>query len=294
LRRLLCDVRIGTLLVLTGSLFILSSCKDSHVREHKEWGDVFASYGIKDACMIFRDHAHEQIHLYNRPRCLQRFTPASTFKIFNALVALELGVAHDESLVIPWDKIPRRPEWDKDMNMREAFRVSNLPYFQEIARRVGRQNYQHYLDTVKYGNMKMGDSVKTFWIDNSLQISADEQLGFIKKLYFDELPFLTRTQSMVKSMMLREDSNMNRIYYKTGTADIQNNKELYWVVGYMEHVMAVKEDPKSMNKSGVRNYPYFFAMNFEVPRSDTSQKWGDIRISILHQILQSYGALRDE
>ena len=51
--------------------------------------------------------------------------PASTFKIFNSLVALETAVAPDDQLVIKWDSVARRPEWNKDMNMREAFKVSN-------------------------------------------------------------------------------------------------------------------------------------------------------------------------
>ena len=276
------------------AIVFFPSCKNSHVSEHEEWGKVFEAYGIKDACFILRDHSHETIHLYNRDRCLERFTPASTFKIFNSLVALETGIARDDAFTIPWDSVVRRPEWDHNMDMREAFRVSNLPFYQAIAKRVGRQNYQHYLDTVRYGNMKIGDSVNRFWIDNSLKISADEQVGFVKKLYFEELPFLVRTQSIVKSMMLREDTARNRLYYKTGTATSSPGKTIYWVVGYLEHVLPVNEDPNSMNKSGVRNYPYFYAMNFEVADSNHSRDWAAVRLEILHKILSDYGALRDE
>jgi beta-lactamase class D len=255
---------------------------------------MFKSYGIDSACFILRDHAHETINLYNRPRCLERFTPASTFKILNSLVALETGIARDETMIIPWNGVQGRPEWNKDMDMREAFKVSNLLYYQELARRVGKQNYQHYLDTIKYGNMKIGPAVDSFWIDNSLQISADEQIGFVRKLYFNELPFLERTQGIVKNMMLREDTANNRFYYKTGTGYTQRNTMVYWVVGYLEHVMRVKEAKESMNKSGVRNYPYFFALNFEVPRNDTSRNWFDVRLKLMHQLLDSYGATRDQ
>ena len=287
-------LRLRVLIVASICFIGFNACKNAHIREQKNLGQLFESHGIKNACFILRDHAHETINLYNRDRCLERFTPASTFKIFNSLVALETGIAKDDGFVIRWDGVSRRAEWDKDMDMRQAFRVSNLPFYQEIARRVGRQNYQHYLDTVKYGNMKIGDSVDQFWVDNSLQISADEQLGFIKKLYFDELPFLVRTQSIVKSMMLQEDSANNRFYYKTGTGTTPAGKSLFWVVGYLEHVLPIKEDPKSMNKSGVRNYPYFFAMNFEVGKDDNSKNWSALRIQLLHEILADYGAFRDE
>jgi beta-lactamase class D len=95
-------------------------------------------------------------------------------------------------------------------------------------------------------------------------------------------------------MMLREDSPGNRLYYKTGTGFTPRGTEVLWIVGFLEHITRVKEPEKSMNKSGVRNYPYFFALNFEVPRNDTSHNWFDVRIKLLHELLESYGATRDE
>jgi beta-lactamase class D len=281
-----------TILLLTVITF--SACKDSHIKEHKDWSARFKQHGITDACFILRDHAHETVNIFNRDRCLQRFMPASTFNIFNSLVALETGIAKDDALLIPWNKVPAKPEWDKDMDMREAFKLDNPAYFQELARRIDKQNFQHYLDTIKYGNMTIGTRVDSFWNDNSLQVSADEQVGFIRKLYFEELPFIVRTQSIVKSMMLREDSNNNRLYYKTGIGTTPSGNQLLWVTGFMEHVMRVKEPEGSMNKSGVHNYPYFFALNFEVPKGNTSQNWEATTITILHDLLNDYGALRNE
>jgi beta-lactamase class D len=241
---------------------------------------------------MLRDNNHESIHYYNKDRCTERFLPASTFKIFNSLVALETAVAPDDQLVIKWDSVVRRhPEWNKDMTMREAFKVSNFPYYQEIARRIGIARMQHYLDTVKYGNMKIGGSIDSFWVNNSLQISPDEQTGFLKRMYFYELPFSERSQRIVKTMMLREDSAGYKLYYKTGTGQ-SGDKYIYWIVGFAERVEHVKEPEGSMNKSDVRNYPYFFAQNFEMPVSDTTKDWFKIRIDVLHNILKDYGAIQ--
>jgi len=240
---------------------------------------------------MLRDNNHESIHYYNKDRCTQRFLPASTFKIFNSLVALETAVAPDDQLVIKWDSVVRRPEWNKDMAMREAFRVSCLPYYQEIARRIGLARMQHYLDTVKYGSMKISGSIDNFWLNNSLQISPDEQTGFLKRMYFYELPFSERSQRIVKTMMLREDSSGYKLYYKTGTG-IVNDKCIYWIVGFAERIEHVKEPEGSMNKSDVRNYPYFFAENFELAASDSTKDWFKIRTEVLHNILKDYGAIR--
>lgn len=272
------------------SVVFLSSCARSRIEEHTGWGKYYEAYGIKDACFMMKDNNHESFHFYNKARCLQRFTPASTFKIFNSLVALETAVAPDEQLVIKWDGVPRKPEWDKDMNMREAFKVSCVPYYQEIARRIGRSQMQFYLDTVKYGNMKIGDSVDKFWLDNSLQISADEQVGFIRSMYFYELPFSERSQRIVRSMMLQEETADYKLYYKTGTG-VLPGKHIYWVTGFVEKIVKVKEPAESMNKSDVRMYPYFFSQNFEVPDNDTSQDWFKVRLDIVHKILGDYGVM---
>ncbi len=271
-------------------IVLLASCAKTRIKEHEEWGKFYEEYGIKNAGFILRDNNHESIHYFNQKRCTERFLPASTFKVFNSLVALETAVAPDDQLVIKWDGVTRREEWNKDMDMREAMKVSCLPYYQELARRIGPARMQHYLDTVKYGNMQMGGGIDNFWINNTLKITPDEQTGFMKKLYFTELPFSERSQRIVKTLMLREQTPEYNLYYKTGTG-YDGDKTIYWVVGFAEKIMNVKEPEGSMNKSDVRYYPYFFAQNFEMPKSDTSKDWMKVRIEILHKLLKEYGAI---
>jgi len=278
---------------LMSALFFASCTEESRIKDHPGWSSYFESYGIKDGCVMLRDQTHEIIHYYNKERCLQPFTPASTFKIMNSLIALETGVALDEQLVIPWDGVVRDiPEWNRDMDMREAFRVSNVPYYQEIARRIGPERMQQYLDTVEYGNRESKSRIDSFWLDNSLKISADEQVGFVKRLYFNELKgFSERSQRIVRSMMLREDSVSHKIYYKTGWGRA-GDKQILWIVGFAEQIMEVQEHKNSMNKSGVRIIPCFFALNFEVPEGDHSQDWGAVRIEILHKLLKDFWTVR--
>jgi beta-lactamase class D len=198
---------------------------------------------------------------------------------------LETAIAPDEQLIIRWDSVQRwNTLWNKDMNMREAFKVSSVPYYQELARRIGKDYMQHYLDTVRYGNKRIGQHIDMFWLNDTLQISADEQVGFLKKLYFEELPFSERSQRIVRSIMLQDDTPDYKLYYKTGTG-VSKDSTIYWVVGFAERIEHVKEHEKSMNKSNVRNYPYFFAQNFSVANSDSSRNWYKARIDVLYQIL---------
>jgi beta-lactamase class D len=278
-------------------LFILtivafSSCREKRVHEHPDWAKFYEAHGIKKACIMIRDNNHEAVDIYNKERCLERFTPASTFKVMGALIGLETAVAPDETFVIPWDGIVRRDTCSRDMNMRDAFRISCYNYFKGIADKVGQKTLQSYLDTVNYGNKELGKEFDAAWINGTLKISADEQVGFIKRLYFNELPFSERSHRIVRSMMVWEDNEQYKLSYKTGTGEVDSNTYIYWIVGYVERIEHVKENEKSMNKANFREYPYFFAQNFEAPKGDTTKDYFTLRVDILKQVLKEYGAIK--
>lgn len=277
----------STLLILFCSM-IVASCSRNNISTQNQWASIFKAHGIDSACFELSDNSHDEIYLYNLPRCSKRYSPCSTFKIFNSLVALETNIALDENLVIPWDGVDRhRPEWNKDMNMREAFKVSCLPYYQEIARRIGRVDMQKWLDTVRYGNKRIGPEIDAFWLNDTLQITADEQVGLMKKLYFDKLPFAQRSMRIVRSMMLQEDSTDYKLYFKTGTGQNENGI-LAWIVGFVER----KETQIGVvTKKEETNFkPYFFAMNFNT--KDTTMDTRATRIQILKEILKERKILK--
>lgn len=277
-----------TNLVLVG-LIGLFSCRDARIHEHKEWAAFYKAEGLSKAGIIIRDQTHDAVHYYNLEQDSTHYVPASTFKIVLSLAALELGVLQDDKFIIPWNGVPSaKPEWNRDMNLREAFELSSEPYFQEVARRIGKARLQHFVDTLHYGNQMIGDSVSSCWHDHSLLISADEQLGFVKRLYFNQLPFSERSQRIVRSLMLRGQANGRKLYYKTGWGQVNDKTNILWAVGFAEYDVKVKEQKGSMNKSDERNYVYFFAQNFELPASDTSGAWLHKRIDLVDKVLNSY------
>ena len=278
------------LLLLLLSVVFFASCHDTRVHDEKGWAKIYEVPGLRNPSFILRNHNHESVHFVNKEECLRRTLPASTFKIFNSLVALETGIAPNDDLLIKWDGINREmPAWNKDLTLREAFRESAVWYFQELARRIGQPTMQRYLDTAEYGN-KTISSIDSFWLDGSLQISPDEQVGLIRRLYFNDLPFAERSQRIVKSMMLREDSTHYKLYYKTGWGHANSTTDELWVVGFIERVEKVKEPEGSMNNSDIRAYPYFFAQRFEIAPGDTSRDWAALRIELLKKVLREAGA----
>lgn len=275
------------LLLPVFAVLALASCSDVRIKEHPEWKTYFDHYGV-EGCFEFYDNNKEMAYYYNRERCNTRYSPASTFKIFNSLVGLQTSIAPDEQMVIKWDGVQRwNPDWNKDLTMKEAFKVSAVPYYQELARRIGREEMQHYLDTVQYGNMRIGDSIDQFWLNDTLKITADEQVGFMKRLYHGELPFNERAQRIVKSMMLQKESADYKLYYKTGWYK-GGATDLLWIVGFIEKIERLK-NVETGKIEGIP-HPYFFALNFTsrdtAASVATMQK---MRLDLLQQLLQANG-----
>jgi beta-lactamase class D len=225
-----------------------------------------------DGCFTMFDNATGKVTVYNMALDTMRFTPASTFKIVNSLIGLEIGKVTDEKMVIKWDGIKRwNEDWNKDLTMEEAFKVSAVPYYQELARRIGKDTMQNWLDSLHYGNQTIGSRVDSFWLDNSLKISADEQLGLVKRLYFDQLPFQKRTQQIVRDVMTQEDNTMYKLSYKTGWGFDEKNNNIGWIVGWVEE-----------NK-----HPYFFVTL--VKSADKNIDMRAVRLNITKGILTQFG-----
>jgi len=274
---------VHVLLFIAGGLFF--SCSPNNVAVDDSLKKYFDENKVNGTFGLF-DNGQGQFSIYNLSRFKDSaYLPASTFKIVNSLIGLETGRIVNEKMVIKWDGVIRKfpggdtaTAWNKDLTMAEAFKVSAVPYYQEVARRIGKDTMQHWLDTLgyaaKYGKAVIKSKIDTFWLDNSIKITADEQLGLVKKLYFDQLPFRKQTtQDIVKSVMLQEDNANYKLSYKTGWGFTENGDALGWIVGWIEE-----------NK-----HPYFFAMNVEGPH-DTDMK--TLRLKILKDILAQYGFMQ--
>jgi len=254
--------------------FLLFSCSQNNVQEDQSLGKFFRDTNTK-GCFALLDNGTGTFTVYDLPRYRDSsFLPASTFKIVNSLIGLQTGRISSDSMVIKWDSI-RRPieSWNHDLNMVEAFRASAVPYYQEVARRIGRDTMQAWLDTLKYGTHVITTAVDTFWLDNSLRITPDEQLGLVKRLYFDQLPFYKTYQDMVKRAMVVEENSNYQLAYKTGWGPYneKTQRHIGWVVGWIRE----------------NRHPYFFVLNLE--SQDPNFDMVNIRGKMLTGILRKLG-----
>jgi beta-lactamase class D len=250
---------------------LLSGCSSNNVQEDDSLKTYFDSAGVRGCFGLFNNGENNFV-IYNLPRYRDSaFTPASTFKIVNSLIGIQTGVISDENMVIKWDGVNRwNADWNKDLTMKEAFAVSAVPYYQEVARRIGRDRMKIWIDSLGYGNRDIRGPIDSFWLNNRLQVKPDEELGLVKKLYFNQLPFYKRTQEIVQSVMLREQNANYKLYYKTGWGFPGNGQEIGWIVGWIEE-----------NK-----HPYFFVLNIE---SGVPNRVIEVRLKLLKDILAHLG-----
>jgi beta-lactamase class D len=187
-----------------------------------------------DGALVLYDLNANRYTRYNAEKCAERLLPASTFKIMNALIALETGAIPDENYPMRWDGTQYDiPTWNQDHTLKTAFRDSVVWYYQAVARRIGKENMQRYIDVVEYGNRDIGGNLDTFWLDGAIKISADEQVELLKQLYQGELPFSQRSIKIVKELMVIETDGTYRLSGKTGSG-LMGTLYIGWFVGYAE------------------------------------------------------------
>lgn len=257
------------------------ACTPNNVTVDDSLKKYFDDNKVTGAFGLF-DNGQGQFTVYNLSRYKDStYLPASTFKIINSLIGIQTGKITNEKMVIPWDNVVRifpngdtAKAWNKDLTMEEAFKVSAVPYYREVARRIGKDTMQHWIDTLGYGSrykkFEIANNIDTFWLDNTLKVTPDEELGLVKKLYFNQLPFQGRAQDIVKKVMLQENNSNYKLSYKTGWGFTENGNALGWVVGWIEE----------------NQHPYFFVLNVEGPHNTDMLT---VRKNILDGILKQLG-----
>ena len=229
----------------------------------------FQPHDIVGAFVLY-DASADTYTRYNPERCAQRFIPASTFKILNAMIALETGVIADENEVINWDGTEwPYASWNQDHTLKTGMASSVVWFYQELARRIGKERMQQHVTAVDYGNQDIGGEIDSFWLEGDLRISPDEQVMFLKRLYDHDLPFAENTMTTVQTIILLEETDAYRLSGKTGwTTRVE--PQIGWFVGYLER----------------GGHVYFFATNVEAQSSPKSlgQISQQITLTILREM----------
>ena len=249
------------------------SANAADVIARPEWQRHFEARGVRGTFVLLEPAADRYL-VVDEPRSRSRFLPASTFKIVNALIGLELGSITDENEVFHWDGKPKlRCAWERDHTLASGMRESVVWMFQEIARRTGKARMREWVEKLEYGNTDIRGGIDLFWLQGRLRVSAMEQVDFLRRLAEGELPMSQRSQRLVRQALVVEKTRDYTLYAKTGSSGAVKDPVDWWV-GWIER----KGRPGA-----------FFAMNFAPKAKDRLED----RFDIGRAILAEAGALPD-
>lgn len=245
---------------------------DDRIQEKSDWGKFFTQFDANGTLVIVDERQPTLTTLvFNRERSNRRYSPASTYKIPHTLFALDAGAATDEFQAFKWDGVARGfSGHNQDQTLRSAMRFSTLWVYQRFAKQIGEAKARTYLRDANYGNADPTTSRGDYWVDGNLSISAVEQVGFLRKLYRNHLPFKVEYQRLVKDLLIKEAASNWILRAKTGWEGRYG-----WWVGWVE-------TPEG---------PVFFALNIDTPK-----RFEDLpkREQITRAVLRSMGLLQAE
>lgn len=239
---------------------LIVGCNSSNISKDDNLEKYFKAQDVNGCFAVF-NNGKGSFNMYNLSWYKDSSAaPAATFNVMNSLVALQVGKIFNEKSTIKNSSITKTFD--------SAFIQNDASFFTSLASTIGKDTMQIWLDSLSYGTKAIKTSIDNFYNDNSLTISADEQLGFIKKLYFDQLPFSKNAMTLVKKLLIKENNSNYTLAYVQGDninkQQIQNN----WVVGWLEQ----------------DKHPIFFVLNF---RANTNKS--EIAVELVKNCLKDLG-----
>lgn len=235
------------------------------VQERPDLETAFRAHGVEGTFVLY-DVSADRLTVVNRSRAERRFRPASTFKIVNTLIGLETGAVRDVDEVLPYGGQPKPfKAWERDMSMREAIRLSAVPIYQEVARRVGRKRMDAWVERLGYGNRRIGGVVDRFWLDGPLETSAVEQARWVARLARGTLPASRRSHELTREILKLDEQQGRVLYGKTGW---EFTTQVGWWTGW------VQRDGKT----------YAFSLNMEMPTEAHAPRRLEIGRELLRQL----------
>jgi len=202
------------------------------------WPQPLSAYAGDDSvCIAIYSENSGQYLVHNMEQCQQRLSPCSTFKIPNTLIGLESGVLSGAEDSKQWDgTVHSRKVLNEDHDLSSAIKFSVVWYFQDVALDVGPDRMQAALDSYDYGNRDISGGQDHFWLSSSLQISALEQIRFMRALDRTELAASPANQQALTALMLQDyrlpEDFEGELYGKTGSC-IGGEVDHGWFAGFL-------------------------------------------------------------
>jgi beta-lactamase class D len=200
------------------------------------------------ALILSRDRHGESRLEIGADQCAMPLSPCSTFKIPNTLIGLQSGAVSGPGDLKKWDGTKhQRAVNNRDHTLASAIENSVVWYFQSLARDVGIDDMQHWLDELDYGNRDISGGIDRFWLGNSLNINAHGQLKLLVSLKHQTLPFKPVYQQQLADMLQLETELPGTLHAKTGSClgRTESEPDHGWFIGWIDWDKNKQKNPAS-------------------------------------------------
>ena len=188
-----------------------------------------------EGSFVLYDLQSDRYIIYNKDKSITRVSPDSTYKIFDALIALESGIINNKNSTLKWSgrNYPYK-SWNKDQNLESAVKNSVNWYFQDIDKQIGKEKLQSYYKKMGYGNYNLAGRISDYWLESSLRISPVEQVQMLKDFYTNNMAFKKENINTIKNILKLSEKNGAVLSGKTGTGAVNGKNINGWFIGYVE------------------------------------------------------------
>lgn len=274
-------IRSITFFAVTAILFIgVTPVLTSYaaISDQYQWNTSGKNISNLDLSGYFKQHGgsfvlynlnSDQWSLYNMDMATTRTAPDSTYKIYDALFALEEDVITPEDSLISWNHEDYPFEiWEQDQTLQTAMSGSVNWYFETLDEQIGKDGIQSYIQEIGYGNKDTSADLSSYWMESSLKISPVEQVELLNAFYQNTFDFDPENIQAVKNSLCLSTSGAGTLYGKTGTGRVEGQDINGWFIGFIE----------------TPDNTYFFSTNIQSETNATGSNAAKITLSILSQL----------
>uniref|UniRef100_UPI00402A7FB6 BlaR1 family beta-lactam sensor/signal transducer n=1 Tax=Thomasclavelia ramosa TaxID=1547 RepID=UPI00402A7FB6 len=190
--------------------------------------------GYKGAFVLY-DSNKDNYLIYNETLSRTRFAPNSTYKIIDALMHLEYNTISIDDNYIEWDDVKQPFDvWNQGQTLKTALWNSVNWYFQTIDQHIDKKSIAEFLSHMNYGNENITSSINSYWLESTLKISPIEQVNVLRNLDSNLYGLDKKNVEYIKESLLIQESDLFKIYGKTGTGNVNGKLVNGWFIGSIQ------------------------------------------------------------
>ncbi len=127
--------------------------------------DLSSYFSDYNGCFALYDKGNDKWYIYNQDKALYRTSPDSTYKIYDAVMALEHGIITSDNSFMRWDGSSYPFDaWNTDQTLRSAMTGSVNWYFDNLDAAMDHTDVKNFLSLIEYGNQNINSAQNCYWL----------------------------------------------------------------------------------------------------------------------------------